>query len=88
MNKLMIPKQVLAMYDELRTWEAVGNALGVNRGIAFRYAKMGIEPTRKDLRERLGLPEIIVHKQPVKRDPETGRFIPLGEATGAYVNQD
>jgi len=69
----MTPKQVLAMYDELGTWEAVGNALGVNRGIAFRYAKMGLEPTRKDLREKLGLPELITRKQTVMRDAK-GRF--------------
>jgi len=73
MNRPMTPKQVLAMYDELGTWEAVGNALGVNRGIAFRYAKMGLEPTRKDLREKLGLPELITRKQTVMRDAK-GRF--------------
>jgi hypothetical protein len=65
------------MHDELGTWEAVGNALGVNRGTAFRYAMMGIEPTRKDLREKLGLPELVVRKQAVRRDPETGQFVPL-----------
>ena len=61
------------MYHELRTWEAVGNALDVNRGIAFRYAKMGLEPTRKDLREKLGLPELSTRKQTVMRDAK-GRF--------------
>ena len=66
------------MYDELGTWEAVGNALGVNRGIAFRYAKMGIEPTRKDLREKLELPELITRKQSVMRDA-MGRFAKVSD---------
>ena len=78
MNRPMTPKQVLAMYHELRTWEAVGNALDVNRGIAFRYAKMGLEPTRKDLREKLGLPELITRKQAIMRDAK-GRFAKVSE---------
>ena len=76
MNRPMTPKQVLAMYHELGTWEAVGNALALNRGIAFRYAKLGIEPTRKDLRERLGLGELVKKQQVIFRDPDTGQFIP------------
>jgi len=43
------------MYDNMGTWRRVGVALGVNPGVAWKYAKTDYEPQREDLREALGL---------------------------------
>jgi len=68
--------QVRSMYQKLGTWEAVGNALGVNRAVAWRFAnEPGWEPRNKSIRERLGLSELVMRRQSVRRDPKTGRFI-------------
>jgi len=51
--------EVQKMYDELGTWQAVGEALGVNKAVAYRYATEPTwEPKRPDLRGKLGLPRI------------------------------
>ena len=68
-------EEVVRLYDRLKTWRAVGKRLKVSPAVAYRYAKeLGWEPKRKDIRERLGLDELIVRKQAINRDRVTGRF--------------
>ena len=51
--------EVQKMYEELGTWRAVGDALGINKATAYRYAtEPHWEPKRSDLRKSLGLPRI------------------------------
>ena len=71
--------EVQKLYDELETWQAVGNALGINKAVAYRYAnEPGWEPRRADLRKALGLPKLELIRQ--RRGPK-GTFVDQGEQT-------
>ena len=71
-------EQILRLHDRLKTWRAVGKRLNVSPAVAWRYAnEKGWEPKRKAIRERLGLGELILRKQVVKRNQATGRFEPI-----------
>jgi hypothetical protein len=60
------------MHDTLGSWEAIGNALGINKAVAWRYAnEPDWEPKREDLREALGLP-VVTYIRQVRN--EEGRF--------------
>ena len=68
--------EVQELHDELETWQAVGEKLGVNKAVAYRYAnEPGWEPRRSDLREALGLPRLELIRQ--RRGPK-----------GTFVNQE
>lgn len=56
-------EEVLDLYANLKSWEDVGNALGVTKAVAWRYAKTDYEPTDPKLRKALGLPTIDNIKQ-------------------------
>jgi len=69
-------QEVRHLYDELGTWEAVGNELGVTKAVAWRYVnEPGWEPKNNEIRAKLGLPELITRRQAIERD-EHGRFKP------------
>jgi len=73
-NVVTVPtrSEVKEMHKELGSWEAVGNALGINKAVAWRYAnEPEWEPIRDDLREALGLPKVDWIRQ-VRN--EEGRF--------------
>lgn len=62
-----------ALYDELGTWDKVGERYDVSRTIVWRIAKKGYEPTNKspETRRKLGLP--IIEMIPQIRNAK-GRF--------------
>ncbi len=60
------------MHKDLGSWEAVGNALSINKAVAWRYANEDKwEPVRDDLRKALGLPKVTYIRQ---FRNEEGRF--------------
>lgn len=50
------------LYEELGTWERVGKQFGVSRTVAWRIAKEGYDPKNKDVRSKMGLPEIVTRE--------------------------
>ena len=52
----MAEANLLALYERLGTWRAVGSSLGVSGGMAYRVAMQGYEPKAPRIRQRLGLP--------------------------------
>ena len=73
-NGVIMPTRsaVRDMHKELGSWDAVGNALGINKAVAWRYAnEPKWEPVRGDLRKALGLPDITYIRQ---FRNEEGRF--------------
>ena len=53
--------EVQEMHNDLKNWDAVGNALGVNKAVAWRYAnEPNWEPKRSDLRKALGLSRLAI----------------------------
>lgn len=71
-----IQTRVLALYDQLRTWDAVGLRLDVSGGMAWKVANEGYEPVDPEIRKKLGFPQII--QQTVHRNPD-GTFKKPGE---------
>ena len=62
------------MHQYMGSWRKVGEALGVNPGVAWKYAKTDYEPKRNDLREALGL-NIEPHVDYIRQERgENGRF--------------
>lgn len=55
-----LANELNALYDELGTWNRVGERYGVSRAVVWRIAKKGYEPTNKspETRRKLGLPVI------------------------------
>ena len=45
------------MHQHMASWRKVGKALGVNPGVAHKYANTTYEPKREDLRRAFGLDE-------------------------------
>jgi len=73
-NNVIVPtrSEVKEMHKTLGSWDAVGNALGINKAVAWRYANEdNWEPVRSDLRKALGLPDITYIRQ---FRNEEGRF--------------
>jgi len=53
--------RLLAMYEELQHeggWRAVGEALGVSGGMAYKVAREGYQPRDPEIRAKLGLPAL------------------------------
>ena len=72
-----LQKEIAEFYDDLGSWEKVGDHYGVHRIVVWRIVNQGYEPKSNDVRRKLGLPEIIQRK--AYRD-EAGRFArPPGE---------
>lgn len=63
-----IARAMKRAHKELGNWRAVGVAYGINGAMAFRIAERGYEPTRPDIRHRLGLPAMV----PVSCCPKCG----------------
>jgi len=68
---------VLELHRQLNSWRMVGNALGVNAAVAFRYAMSDYMPKRADILEALKQPLPTIIKQ--HRDRDTGRFAKVSE---------
>ena len=60
------------LYDELGTWEKVGEYYGVPKIVLWRIVNDGYEPKKNRIRCLLGLSEIIEQRR--RRDPK-GRFV-------------
>jgi hypothetical protein len=61
--------EIQRLYEALNTWQAVGEKLGINKAVAYRYAnEPEWEPRRADLRKALGLPRIELIRQ--RRGPK------------------
>ncbi len=56
-------EEVRDLYADLKSWRKVGNALGVDGAVAWRYAKTDYEPRRSDIRKALELPVPTLIKQ-------------------------
>lgn len=59
------------LYDELGTWERVGEHFGVPKIVVWRIVNDSYEPKKNKIRRLLGLSEIIEYK--VRRNSK-GRF--------------
>lgn len=53
-----IQRRLLADYDVLDTWEAVGAKYGVSGGVVYRVATSDYEPRNNTIRAALGLPKL------------------------------
>ena len=67
--------KMMGLYEELGSWERVGERYGVSRTVAWRIAKEGYEPSQEksaETRRKLGLPTI--EMIPQVRDSKSGQF--------------
>ena len=69
--------EVQDLYRQLESWRKVGNALGVNPAVAYRYAMSDYTPKRSDILEALGRPLPTLVKQ--YRDKKSGRFAKVSD---------
>jgi len=69
-------QEVRELHRQLNSWRMVGNALGVNPAVAFRYAMSDYMPKRADILEALEqpLPTIIKHHR-----NKAGRFAKVND---------
>src|SRR3989304_58441 len=70
-------EEVRDLHRQWQSWRKVGNALGVNPAVAYRYAMSDYIPKRSDILEALGRPLPTLVKQ--YRDQKSGRFAKVSE---------
>ena len=68
---LRLAEKLLALHQELGTWEKVGKHYGLPKITLWRIVFDGYEPKNNETRRTLGLSEIV--QQKIKRDAK-GRF--------------